>query len=105
MLASSRSASAESNAVATVVEALALTVAAGRARNATRPRAAWCPLLLREPPQGGIENPGYEKMLAIARAMGCPPALWFEDAPGDGAPTATVEGQDLAGRIAHLYPG
>ena len=32
-----------------------------------------------------IENPGYEKMLAIARAMGFPPALWFEDAPGDDA--------------------
>jgi hypothetical protein len=30
-------------------------------------------------------NPGYEKMLAIARAMGFPPALWFEDAPGRAA--------------------
>jgi transcriptional regulator with XRE-family HTH domain len=29
-----------------------------------------------------IENPGYEKMLAIARAMGFPPEAWFEDAPG-----------------------
>ena len=32
--------------------------------------------------KGRIENPGYEKMLAISRAMGFPPALWFEDAPG-----------------------
>ena len=34
--------------------------------------------------KGRIESPGYEKMLAIAKAMGFPPALWFEDAPGDG---------------------
>jgi transcriptional regulator with XRE-family HTH domain len=26
-----------------------------------------------------IENPGYEKMAAIAKAMGFPPGLWFED--------------------------
>src|SRR5215203_3709523 len=46
--------------------------------------------------KGRIENPGYEKMLAIARAMGFPPEGWFEDAPG--ARTAPVEGRDLAGR-------
>jgi hypothetical protein len=51
--------------------------------------------------KGRIENPGYEKMLAIARAMGFPPALWFEDAPGTQAGTA--EGQDLAGRVVHLF--
>ena len=32
--------------------------------------------------KGRIENPGYEKMMAIARAMGFPPEAWFEDAPG-----------------------
>ena len=34
--------------------------------------------------KGRIENPGYEKMRAIARAMGFPPEAWFEDAPGRG---------------------
>ena len=29
--------------------------------------------------KGRIESPGYEKMRAIAKAMGFPPALWFED--------------------------
>jgi transcriptional regulator with XRE-family HTH domain len=50
-----------------------------------------------------IENPGYEKMLAIARAMGFPPALWFEDAPGDGAMAYPAEGGDLAARVEHLF--
>ena len=30
--------------------------------------------------KGRIENPGYEKLRAIAQAMGFPPELWFEDA-------------------------
>jgi hypothetical protein len=30
--------------------------------------------------KGRIENPGYEKLGAIAQAMGFPPELWFEDA-------------------------
>jgi transcriptional regulator with XRE-family HTH domain len=30
--------------------------------------------------KGRIENPGYEKLKAIAKAMGFPPELWFEDA-------------------------
>jgi len=29
--------------------------------------------------KGRIENPGYEKLRAIAKAMNFPPALWFED--------------------------
>jgi hypothetical protein len=53
--------------------------------------------------KGRIENPGYEKVLAIARAMRFPPALWFEDAPGDGARAAPAEGQDLAARVGHLF--
>jgi hypothetical protein len=31
-------------------------------------------------PKGRIEIPGYEKLRAIAKAMGFPPELWFEDA-------------------------
>ena len=30
--------------------------------------------------KGRIENPGYEKLGAIAEAMDFPPELWFEDA-------------------------
>ncbi len=53
--------------------------------------------------KGRIENPGYEKMLAIARAMGFPPALWFEDPPGDVVLVAPAEGRDLAARVGHLF--
>ena len=51
--------------------------------------------------KGRIENPGYEKMLAIVKAMGFPPEPWFEDVPGTRA--APVESQDLAARIADLF--
>lgn len=53
--------------------------------------------------KGRIENPGYEKMLAIARAMGFPPEAWFEDAPGDVAQATPAEGRDLAGKVGHLF--
>jgi hypothetical protein len=53
--------------------------------------------------KGRIENPVYEKMRAIARAMGFPPEAWFEDAPGDGALAAPPEEQDLASRVGHLF--
>ncbi len=52
--------------------------------------------------KGRIENPGYEKLRAIAKAMGFPPALWFKD--GDEAriePAADF--QELAGRVEHLF--
>ena len=29
--------------------------------------------------KGRIENPGFEKLRAIAKAMGFPPELWFQD--------------------------
>jgi hypothetical protein len=53
--------------------------------------------------KGRIENPGYEKMLAIARAMGFPPALWIEDTPGDGIQAAPAEDRNLASRVGHLF--
>ena len=34
--------------------------------------------------KGRIENPGYEKMGAIAKAMGFPPEAWFGAVSGDG---------------------
>ena len=52
--------------------------------------------------KGRIENPGYEKLTAIAKAMGFPPALWFEDRPGDGASTR-AEDTTIAARVEHLF--
>ena len=53
--------------------------------------------------KGRIGSPGYEKMKAIARVMGFPPEAWFEDG-GGGMPTGPgYEGQDLAGRVEHLF--
>lgn len=54
--------------------------------------------------KGRIENPGYEKLAAIARAMGFPPEAWFEDALGDAARVAPPpEGLGVAGRVEHLF--
>lgn len=52
--------------------------------------------------KGRIESPGYEKMRAIAKAMGFPPALWFEEDLGDGTKVEPV-GDGLAGRVEHLF--
>jgi transcriptional regulator with XRE-family HTH domain len=30
--------------------------------------------------KGRIENPGYAKLAAMAKAMGFPPEVWFEEA-------------------------
>ena len=35
--------------------------------------------------------------------MGFPPEAWFEDVPGDVVSVAPAEGQDLAGRVGHLF--
>src|SRR5829696_9676913 len=53
--------------------------------------------------KGRIENPGYEKMEALAKAMGFPPEAWFEDAPGQGAQVGPTEGRSVAGRVEHLF--
>jgi transcriptional regulator with XRE-family HTH domain len=53
--------------------------------------------------KGRIDNPGYEKMLAIARAMGFPPEAWFEDSPGVVTRATPAPGRDLAARVAHLF--
>ena len=42
--------------------------------------------------KGRIENPGYEKMRAIAKAMGFPPEAWFDDALGQGTRVVPKEG-------------
>jgi transcriptional regulator with XRE-family HTH domain len=53
--------------------------------------------------KGRIENPGYEKMMAIARAIGFPPEAWFAGVPTGDARDALPEGRDLATRVGHLY--
>jgi hypothetical protein len=53
--------------------------------------------------KGRIDSPGYEKMMAIAKAMGFPPGAWFDETSSGGAPAATDESQDLAGRLEHLF--
>lgn len=39
---------------------------------------------------GRIENPGVDKLEAIAGAMGFPPQLWFGEGVGDRAPDAAL---------------
>jgi transcriptional regulator with XRE-family HTH domain len=54
--------------------------------------------------KGRIVNPGYEKMRALAKAMGFPPALWFEeDLSGDGGPPMESEGSGIPVRLEHLF--
>jgi len=53
--------------------------------------------------KGRIENPGYEKMMAIAKAMGFAPEAWFEEMSASGAQDDSAEGRDLAGRVENLF--
>ena len=54
--------------------------------------------------KGRIENPGYEKMRAIAKAMGFPPEVWFEDGFGEGRSIGQAEqSRGVAGRLEHLF--
>ena len=54
--------------------------------------------------KGRIENPGYEKMRVIAKAMGFPPEMWFEeDLGGEGGSPPQPEGRGIPGRVEHLF--
>ena len=54
--------------------------------------------------KGRIENPGYEKMRAIAKALGFAPEVWFEDGLGEGLSIRQAEeSRGLAGRLEHLF--
>src|SRR5215213_7808019 len=54
--------------------------------------------------KGRIENPGYEKMRAIAKAMGFAPEVWFEDSLGEGRSIGQAEvSHGLAGRLEHVF--
>lgn len=56
--------------------------------------------------KGRIENPGYEKLNAIAKAMGFPPELWFEEGyDGSGATPVELQEEhpDIARKVNHLF--
>ena len=54
--------------------------------------------------KGRIENPGYEKMRAIAKAMGFAPEVWFEEGLADGLSRGLAEGSHgVAGRVEYLF--
>ena len=60
-------------------------------------------LLRNQPPEGPHREPGYEKLAAIAKAMGFPPEEWFGDGASRVLDHASGRGQDLAGRAEHLF--
>jgi transcriptional regulator with XRE-family HTH domain len=54
--------------------------------------------------KGRIENPGYEKLAAMAKAMGFPPEVWFEEHIGEGLSIRQAEQpRGVAGRLEHLF--
>jgi transcriptional regulator with XRE-family HTH domain len=54
--------------------------------------------------KGRIENPGYEKLAAMAKAMGFAPEVWFEEHLGEGRSIGQAEvSYGLAGRLEHLF--
>jgi transcriptional regulator with XRE-family HTH domain len=54
--------------------------------------------------KGRIENPGYEKMKAIAKAMGFAPEVWFEDGLNlERSIEQAEESRGIAGRLEHVF--
>jgi transcriptional regulator with XRE-family HTH domain len=54
--------------------------------------------------KGRIENPGYEKMRALAKTMGFPPEVWFEEGLGEGRSIGQAEAsRGVAGKLEHLF--
>ncbi len=56
--------------------------------------------------KGRIENPGFEKLRAIAKAMNFPPELWFEDVENlrDAArPVRDEQHRSIAERLQRLF--
>jgi transcriptional regulator with XRE-family HTH domain len=54
--------------------------------------------------KGRIENPGMDKLAALAKAMGFPPTLWFEEGlSGAEAREAAGPPAGLAGRVGRLF--
>src|SRR5919107_1321188 len=51
-----------------------------------------------------MDNPGYEKLRAIAKAMGFPPEVWFDERLGQGQSIGQAEeSHGVAGRLEHLF--
>jgi transcriptional regulator with XRE-family HTH domain len=54
--------------------------------------------------QGRIENPGYAKLAAMAKAMGFAPEVWFEDGLSKERSIGQAEEmRGVAGRLEHLF--
>ena len=54
--------------------------------------------------KGRIENPGYEKLRAIAKAMGSAPQVWFEDGLGEWRSIGQAEeSRGVAARLEHVF--
>jgi transcriptional regulator with XRE-family HTH domain len=54
--------------------------------------------------KGRIENPGYEKLAAMAKAMGFAPEVWFEEGLGEARSIGQAqESRGVAGRLEHLF--
>jgi transcriptional regulator with XRE-family HTH domain len=54
--------------------------------------------------KGRIDNPGYTKLAAMAKAMGFAPEVWFEDGLGEGLSIRQAEqSRGVAGRLEHLF--
>jgi transcriptional regulator with XRE-family HTH domain len=54
--------------------------------------------------KGRIDNPGYAKLAAMAKAMGFAPEVWFEDGLGEGRSIGQAEEiSGVAGRLEHLF--
>src|SRR5215204_6222679 len=53
--------------------------------------------------KGRIENPGYAKMAAMAKAMGFPPEAWFEEGVGRVPTGLADDGRGIAARVEHLF--
>jgi transcriptional regulator with XRE-family HTH domain len=54
--------------------------------------------------KGRIENPGYAKLAAMAKAMGFAPEVWFEDGLGEGRSIEQAEeSRGVARRLEHLF--
>ena len=56
--------------------------------------------------KGRIENPGFDKLRAVAKAMGFPPESWFEESD-EIRTTVQLDPKDakrdVAGRLNHLF--
>ena len=53
--------------------------------------------------KGRIESPGYEKMAAIAKAMGFPPEVWFEDGADLSLDVQSDGSRGIAGTVEYLF--